>query len=69
MVSDKGYRQLICSELGDSTLVAEYTRFEVPDSTYYRDLEHLNTKGALYFGEHIVRDGLQLQYAVDYCKN
>ncbi len=69
MVSDKGYRQLICSELGDSTLVAEYTRFEVPDSTYYRDLEHLNTKGALYFGEHIVRDGLQLQYAIDYCKN
>lgn len=69
MVSDKGYRQLIRSELGDSTLVAEYTRFEVPDSTYYRDLEHLNTKGALYFGEHIVRDGLQLQYAVDYCKN
>ena len=69
MVSDKGYRQLICSELGDSTLVAEYTRFEVPDSTYYRDLEHLNSKGSLYFGEHIVRDGLQLQYAVDYCKN
>ena len=69
MVSDKGYRQLIRSELGDSTLVAEYTSFEVPDSTYYRDLEQLNTKGALYFGEHIVREGLQLQYAVDYCMN
>jgi hypothetical protein len=68
MVSDKGYRQLICSELGDSTLVAEYTRFEVPDSTYYRDLEHLNIKGALYFGEHIAREGLRLQYAVDLCK-
>ena len=68
MVSDKGYRQLICSELGDSTLVAEYTRFEVPDSTYYRDLEHLNFKGALYFGEHIAREGLRLQYAVDLCK-
>jgi hypothetical protein len=69
MVSDKGYRQLICSELGDSTLVAEYTRFEVPDSTYYRDLEHLNAKGALYFGEHIVKEGLHLQYAIDYCMN
>lgn len=68
MVSDKGYRKLICSELGDSTLVAEYSRFEVPDSTYYGDLEHLNTKGALYFGEHIAREGLKLQYAVDYCK-
>ena len=69
MVSDKGYRQLICSELGDSTLVAEYTRFEVPDSTYYRDLEHLNARGALYFGEHVVREGLQIQYAIDYCMN
>ena len=69
MVSDKGYRQLIRSELGDSTLVAEYTRFEVPDSTYYRDLEHLNAKGALYFGEHIVKEGLHLQYAIDYCMN
>ena len=68
MVSDKGYRQLICSELGDSTLVADYTRFEVPDSTYFRDLEHLNTKGALCFGEHIAKNGLQLQYAIDYCK-
>ena len=69
MVSDESYRKLICSELGDSTLVAEYTRFEVPDSTYYRDLEHLNTKGALYFSEHVAREGLQLQYAIDYCKN
>lgn len=69
MVSDESYRRLICSELGDSTLVAEYTRFEVPDSTYYRDLEHLNTKGALYFGEYVAREGLQLQYAIDYCKN
>ena len=68
IVSDEGYRKLICSELGDSTLVAEYSRFEVPDSTYYGDLEHLNTKGALYFAEHVVRNGLQLQYAVDYCK-
>ena len=69
IVSDEGYRKLICSELGDSTLVAEYSRFEVPDSTYYGDLEHLNTKGAIYFADHVVRDGLQLQYAIDYCNN
>ena len=65
MASDKGYRQLLCSELGDSTLVADYSRFKVPDSTYFRDPEHLNTKGAQYFGEHIAREGLQLQYAID----
>jgi hypothetical protein len=68
MASDEGYRQLICSELGDSTLVADYSRFKVPDSTYFRDPEHLNIKGAQYFGEHITREGLQLQYAIDYCK-
>lgn len=68
LVSDKGYRQMLRSELGDSTLIAEYSRFEVPDSTYYGDLEHLNTKGALYFAEHVIRDGLRLQYAIDYCK-
>ena len=68
-MSDEGYRKLICSALGDSTLVAEYSRFVVPDSTYYGDLEHLNTKGAIYFAEHVVRDGLQLQYAIDYCNN
>jgi len=68
MASDKGYRQLICSELGDSTLVADYSRFKVPDSTYFRDPEHLNIKGAQYFGEHIAREGLHLQYAIDYCK-
>ena len=69
MASDKGYRQLLCSELGDSTLVADYSRFILPDSTYFRDPEHLNTKGAQYFGEHIAREGLQLQYAIDYCNN
>ena len=69
MASDKGYRRLLCSELGDSTLVADYSRFKVPDSTYFRDPEHLNIRGSLYFGEHIVKEGLQLQYAIDYCNN
>ena len=69
MASDKGYRQLICSELGDSTLVADYSHFKVPDSTYYRDPEHLNIKGAQFFGEHIEKEGLELQYAIDFCMN
>lgn len=69
MASDKGYRQLLCSELGDSTLVADYSHFKVPDSTYFRDPEHLNIKGAQYFGEHIEKEGLKLQYAIDYCMN
>ena len=65
--SHSGYRQLIRAELGDSALIADYSRFEFPDSTYYGDLEHLNSRGAKYFSNHIAREGLRLQYAVDYC--
>lgn len=69
MISDKGYWHLICSELGDSTLVADYSRFELPDTTYYGDLEHLNYKGARFFSEHIEKEGIQVRFALDYCKN
>ena len=54
-VNDWGYRELIREELGDSTLVADYSRFVFPDDSYYGDLEHLNRKGATYFSEHIDR--------------
>lgn len=67
MIDDSGYRQLIRAELGDSALIADYSRFEFPDTTYYGDLEHLNFRGAQYFSGHIAREGLRLQYAVDYC--
>ena len=68
MIDDSGYRQLIRSELGDSALIADYSRFEFPDSTYYGDLEHLNFRGAEYFSKHIAKNGLELKYAIDYCK-
>lgn len=69
MVKDEGYWRLLCSELGDSTLVANYSRFEFPDTTCFADFEHLNYKGARYFSEHIVKEGLRLQYAIEYCNN
>lgn len=68
MIDDSGYRQLIRAELGDSALIADYSRFEFPDSTYYGDLEHLNFRGARYFSKHIAKNGLELKYAIDYCK-
>lgn len=68
IVSDKGYYQLLCKELGDSTLVADYSRFEFPDSTYYADLEHVNHRGAKYFSEKIAREGLKFKYAIDLSK-
>lgn len=68
MVSDSGYRRLLLSELGDSTLIADYSRFQLPDSTCFGDLEHLNYRGAEYFSKHIAENGLDLQYAIDYSK-
>ena len=68
MIDDSGYYSIIRSELGDSALIADYSRFEFPDSTYYADLEHLNSRGAEYFSKHIAQNGLELKYAIDYCK-
>ena len=68
MVSDRGYKNLILSEYGDSVLIADYSRFQFPDTTYYADLEHINAKGAKYFSKFIRNNGLKLQYSIDYCK-
>ena len=68
LIDDSGYKQLILHELGDSILIADYSKFEFPDSSFYRDLEHLNSRGAEYFSKHIAKNGLELKYAIDYCK-
>ena len=68
MIDYAGYHDLLREELGDSALVADYSRFEFPDTTCYADLEHLNYRGAEYFSKHIAREGLKLQYAIDYCR-
>ena len=68
VLDDTGYRQLFRKVLGDSALIADYSRFHLPDLTYYGDLEHTNYKGARYFSNHIAKEGLKLQYAIDYIK-
>jgi len=66
MIDDTGYRRLIRKELGDSALIADYSSLKLPDPTYYGDLEHVNHKGAKFFSEDIAKNGLKLQYAIDY---
>lgn len=68
-LDDDGYKKLILSELGDSTLIADYICFEFPDDSYYGDVEHLNKKGAEYFSSYIAKNGVSFQYLVDYCKH
>lgn len=48
MIDDNGYLSLLRSELGDSLLIADYARFEFPDSSYFGDLEHLNHRGGAF---------------------
>ncbi|MBR5074770.1 MAG: hypothetical protein IKX26_06030 [Bacteroidales bacterium] len=67
ILSDDGYRSLLKNELGDSTLIADYSNFKLPDDSYYADVEHVNQKGAEYFSKYIAEHGLTLQYAIDYC--
>ena len=42
-----------------SVLVADYTNLELPDSTYYRDIVHLNQEGAQYFSRYLKEYGLR----------
>lgn len=67
-VNDKGYKDYLLSEFGDSLLISDYSHFRFPDTTYYSDLEHINYKGALMLSNQIKRNGLRLQYSIDYCK-
>lgn len=69
LIDEKGYKSFILSELGDSSIIADYSRFALPDSTYYGDLMHLNHKGATVFSEDVAHNGLQYEYLVDYCNS
>ncbi len=68
MVSDRGYKDFIHSEFGDSILIANYADYQFPDTSYYGDLEHVNCKGANLLSNDINNNGLNLQYSINYCK-
>lgn len=58
LIDDKGFYNFLSAELDKDSMIADYTRFPMPDSTYFGDLEHLNRKGARYFSESVKRNGL-----------
>lgn len=60
MIGNKGFYDFLSAELDKSSMIADYSRFPLPDSTYFGDLEHLNHRGARYFSEHIAKNGLKL---------
>ena len=60
MVNDGGYYKLLGEVLSEETLVADYSRFEMPGLLYYADPAHLNYKGAQLFSSHIASNGIDL---------
>lgn len=54
--------------LGPDLLVADYTNFSFPDSTYYGDVRHVNYQGAEYLSSHIKNNGLKMTTVKDYCE-
>lgn len=55
---DKGYQQLLAT-LPDSVRWANYTNFQLPDTSYYGDVHHLNHLGAEFFSRYIKKHGLK----------
>lgn len=67
-VSDRGFRDYLLHEFGPDQLIADYADFHFPDDSYYGDMEHLNRKGAAYLSNHILKHGLSLTTAREYCR-
>ncbi len=68
MISDFGFTRLLLSELGDTQLLADYSRMVLPDTNYFGDLEHLNYRGAEYFSRYIAEHGLEAQQISEYIR-
>lgn len=67
-ISDDGYKDLLRS-LGDSLLIADYSSFQFPDTSFYCEVNHLHYSGSVYFSSHIKKEGLNTQYVIDYANS
>lgn len=63
-----GYMKLL-STLDNNILIADYSRFNLPDKSYFIDINHLNYKGALYLSHDIMKKGLKCVTLRDYLNN
>lgn len=59
MISFNGFYHILCEVLPAETLVADYSRFPMPDSTYFSDPQHVGHKGAFYFSKQIAANGIE----------
>lgn len=66
--SKKGYYDYLC-DMDSSILIADYEDFVFPDDTYWKDIVHLNSKGANYFSREIMNNGLKIESIGDWIKS
>ena len=52
----------------ENTLIADYENFIFPDDSYYKDVHHLNAKGADYFTSHIAKHGVETKTLKEWLK-
>lgn len=64
-IDDRGYRDYIAT-YDRRVRVADYSDFQMPDSTYFADVHHLNGRGAELLSRHIRSCGLRLQSIREY---
>lgn len=60
-----GYIEFV-STLDPRVLVADYSNFQFPDTSYYADVIHVNAKGGEYFSNYIKEHGLNAVPLRDY---
>lgn len=54
----EGYFDLLSTFSDNDLLIADYSEFQFPDTSYMADIIHLNHKGADYFSNHLKKYGL-----------
>lgn len=65
--SKRAYYDYLC-DMDSSILIADYEDFAFPDDTYWKDIIHLNSKGANFFSKEIKNYGLKREPVGDWIK-
>ena len=60
------YFDLLSTFSDNDLLIADYSEFQFPDTSYMGDIIHLNHKGADYFSNHLKKHGLHTETLKEY---
>ena len=58
IISSDGFYSILSEVLPPETLIADYTSYPLPDSSYFADPRHLGYKGAQFLSSEVAEKGL-----------